>query len=144
MERIGDECFCKARIEEVLLPETLREVGDNAFQNCASLKHVTFAPGSRLEKIGSGCFYNAAIESVTIPKGVREIPKFAFWQCERLKEVAFEEGSRLKRIEAQAFKKCKNLEYIEIPSGAEYIGASYFNESGLKEVRFPNILKEIG
>ena len=190
IESIGKKWFADSNIENVQIPADVREVGDNAFQNCASLKRVTFAPGSRLERIGSGCFYNAAIESVTIPKGVMEIPKFAFCQCERLREVTFEEGSELlkigescfdgtaieriviphsveeiqnnafcrceklaevvfekesslKRIGTGAFKKCENLKYIEIPSGVEYIGASCFNESGLKEVALPGTPKEI-
>lgn len=81
MEKIGDGCFCKAGIEAVTLPSTLRKVEDNAFQNCASLKHVTFAPGSRLEKIGTQCFARSGLEEVILPPSVQVIGASAFMYC---------------------------------------------------------------
>ena len=54
------------RLREVVLPETLREIGKYAFENCTSLK------------------------SVTIPKNVKLIGERAFGGCATLSSVAFE------------------------------------------------------
>lgn len=40
MERIGEGCFDYSDIEELALPATLQEVGEDAFANCGSLRVV--------------------------------------------------------------------------------------------------------
>ena len=34
VEHIGNECFKNSGVEEITLPHTLREVGQNAFKYC--------------------------------------------------------------------------------------------------------------
>ena len=45
MERIEDCCFCNSGIEEVTLPSTLEEVGEDAFKDCKRLKVVWLEEG---------------------------------------------------------------------------------------------------
>lgn len=49
MEYIGKDCFKDSGIEEITLPNTLREIGENVFNTCPNLKIV------RVEK---GCVIN--------------------------------------------------------------------------------------
>ena len=77
------------------IPASVECIDGRAFRGCKRLRHVTFAPGSRLEKIGAECFQNTGIERITIPKGVTKIQTRTFYNCKKLVEVAFEAGSRL-------------------------------------------------
>lgn len=46
---IGKMCFSGSGIEEFLAPSSLREIGQNAFENCKNLKHIALNEG--LEKL---------------------------------------------------------------------------------------------
>ena len=76
LESIGDYCFCDTRIREIVIPRTVKSIGDNAFYECKNLIDVTLPEG--LESIGVGCFRYTAIKEIIIPKSVKSIGKYAF------------------------------------------------------------------
>lgn len=49
----------------------------------------------------------------------------------------------LKYIEYSAFRGCKDLCRIRLPNGLQTIGASCFQESGLKEVSLPSSVRHV-
>ena len=56
VERIGKYAFYGNRkLGEVLVPKSVKEIGDYAFCNCTSLTNVVFEGESR-PKIGEGAF----------------------------------------------------------------------------------------
>ena len=64
------ECY---RMESVLLPSSLKEIGLAAFANCCSLKEINFP--NNLEKLGESCFGACyGLTEITIPEKVKEIP----------------------------------------------------------------------
>ena len=55
-------------------PNTITEIGDNAFYNCTSLNTITFPNG--LEVIGDNAFYACGqLTNVVIPNSVTSIGK---------------------------------------------------------------------
>lgn len=76
---IGEGAFSKSRFAEIVLPDSLLEVGDRAFQSCGYLKKVTLP--KKLNRIGSMAFANCALlASVSIPDSVRSIGSNAFYK----------------------------------------------------------------
>jgi len=59
-----------------------------------------------------------------IHSSVTEIGHFAFNECKSLKKVVFNEG--LQRIGIRVFYRCRQLEFINIPSTLDEIGDSAF------------------
>ena len=53
LERIGVECFQGSGVEEVSIPDGVRELCDRCFHWCESLRRVTFGSCSSLERIGT-------------------------------------------------------------------------------------------
>lgn len=98
LEAVGAWWFADSDIEKVLIPSTVREIGNRAFFHCKKLREVVFAPDSQLETIGNFCFYDCGPEEVVIPKSVLNIGNHAFYCCQHLRLLAFEEGSRLVNI----------------------------------------------
>ena len=45
LEAIWEGCFCGSGIEEITLPDTVKEVGEGAFDNCSYLKVVWVEEG---------------------------------------------------------------------------------------------------
>ena len=65
---IGEQCFngCDGLIS-VKLPQTLKTIGELAFQLCTKLKDISI-PAS-VERLEHGCFNGAGIETLTIEDG---------------------------------------------------------------------------
>jgi len=134
---IKDHSFyrCKS-LEEVVLNEGLRRIGEFAFQDCTSLQSITLP--STLERIGrfafNSCFYLnkvvlnegvqrigyrsfqncRSLQSIVLPSTVTEIDKFAFWSCTNLREVVINNEDIL--IGNKAFSECTSLERFSFPS----------------------------
>ncbi|MFR1982843.1 MAG: leucine-rich repeat domain-containing protein [Christensenellaceae bacterium] len=65
---IGAYAFDGRDFETLIIPKTVRTIGDYAFQNCLNLKNVTFEAGTEGLTIGKNAFYKcAALESVKFP-----------------------------------------------------------------------------
>jgi hypothetical protein len=111
IEVIAARAFGASRVANVMFESgKIREIRENAFAGCASLKAFT-VPQS-VEEIGEGCFEN----------------------CDELEIMAFEEPSRLKRINARVFAGCA-LNSIAIPESTTEIDGSAFVGCPLREIR---------
>lgn len=108
----------KGNAQDVIIPDTVREIGEKAF-------------------LGKG------LKKVIIPETVTYIGKDAFYNCKELKEVCID-GNKLKEIGEKAFSNCKSLYLIELPEGVEKIGKSAFSSSSLVFLKTPSTLKEVG
>ena len=98
LEVVGDRWLRFSSIERLIIPNTVKKLGDSAFLECARLREVVFESDSQLETIGDGCFQNCGLRHVTIPRSVRDIGNDAFKGCRRLRSLAFEDGSMLEHV----------------------------------------------
>ena len=75
-------------ITKVIIPDSIRKIGDYAFYNCTSLTSIVI-PDS-VTSIGSYAFYNCtSLTSITIPDSVTSIGYGAFYNCTSLKDVYY-------------------------------------------------------
>ena len=153
-ERICTGAFAGSKIEEVDLPDSLKEIGNCAFGNCRNFRRIN---GGRNLISVSGYFaymapfkiddemilgktlVNAAIKekSYHIPEGVETISAEAFEDSEGLEEIYL--PASLKTIEDHAFGvKLTHLKNIYAPDGCGNFvtidGALYSND--LKELYY--------
>ena len=71
----------------VVLPETMKHIGDGAFIMCESLQAINMPEG--LETIGMGAFLMTGLNSINLPKTLTDIGMAAFTGCEKLQMAAF-------------------------------------------------------
>lgn len=97
-------------VKEVILPNTIIEIGDNAFSNCHQLESIAIP--DKVKKIGENAFLNCInLENLTLGNGLKEIGNFAFRRCEKIKEITIAKG--VNRIwERGLFRDCKSLEKV--------------------------------
>lgn len=124
---------------KVTFPETLTEVGEQAFQ-ASGIEDLTISAGVAFD--GHAFALNENLTTVTFAEGVTTIPESLLHGCENLVEVNL--PSTLKTIEKGAFVRAKNLTEIELPEGLEVIGDSAFEGSSLTAITIPGSVKEIG
>ena len=86
---VGDDAFDNcASLVRVTMPPTVTSIGHSAFFGCVSLTSVAMSEG--LQTIRAGAFTECkALDGVTIPSSVTSIGDEAFWNCPALYSVTF-------------------------------------------------------
>ncbi|HHT53376.1 MAG TPA: leucine-rich repeat domain-containing protein [Clostridiales bacterium] len=118
---IADKAFSAdagrcANAKIIILPDTLRTIGNFAFSGCASLEYIRMP--RRLEgAIGQHAFKNcASLRGIEIPRGISRIEIEAFLGCTSLSEVRL--AADVAKIGAGAFYGCAALSKL-ICEGSE-------------------------
>lgn len=148
--RVGESSFSKTGIEEVIFPETLEEIGIEAFEYCQNLKEVMLP--DNVESIGKCAFDYTAITSLVLPKHLKILNRIC---PSSLKSLYF--GDKLHAYgpdrAARSFDAfygtrsnidlpCiiswyHNLEKIEVSENNEY----FLSDSGLLYDKYGKVLK---
>ena len=124
---IGDDAFynCDA-LTSVTIPNSVTEIGDDAFENCGSLTSVTI-PDS-VTSIGSSAFYDcSSLESVTIGNSVTYIGSCAFYNCSSLESVTIPDS--VTSIDSSAFWDCSSLTSVHITDLTAWMNIKFENAS---------------
>ena len=89
-----------AALRRVILPESLRQIGEMAFSGCSHLRILT------------------------IPGGVQRVGTLAFAKCSQLERVRIEPG--VVQLGPSCFSKCAALKRVEMPASVTQIGGGAF------------------
>ena len=115
IKEIGSNAFLSTRtLRMVELPEGLTRIGAQAFSECRQLIKLRIPDTVTL--IGKGAFSSCkSLTEFTIPNGVQTVAGDTFWGCTALKAIHFPAG--LRRIEAHAVHGCTALLSAAVPAG---------------------------
>ena len=89
-----------AALRRVILPESLRQIGEMAFSGCSHLRLLT------------------------IPGEVQRVGTLAFAKCSQLERVRIEPG--VVQLGPSCFSKCAALKRVEMPASVTQIGGGAF------------------
>lgn len=117
---IGDKAFENSKIRTISMPNTITEIGVEAFFSCNRLESVNFS--NTLKKIDSKAFFGCdTITEISLPDSFEEFGKTIGSDGEPY------EGSG-------TFIGCTKLSKINIPKNVKAIYENTFNNTALKEV----------
>ena len=128
----------------VEIPDTVTEIGAEAFKNNTTMLNVSIPDG--VKKIGNSAFYGCKnLTGVTIPDSVESIGSSAFAECSGMGTVIFPENERFIVINTDTFKNCSSLIKVEIPDSVEEICFDAFKGcKKLSDVKLSKNLETIG
>lgn len=142
VKAIGASAFKGSGLTRVQLPDSITEIGENAFYECKSLTAINLPEG--VTRISYYAFANCyCLKEIVIPEGVTELSAGVFYSCTSLVQVTLPKVGT--RIGYQAFFMCESLKSIIVPEGVTEIGDSAFLCChGLTDVSIPDSVTEIG
>lgn len=141
IKTVGENCFyaCES-LSAVKLSSSLSAIGKSMFHTCESLEEIDI-PASVTTIEDSG-FHKTALKSIYIPDTVIEIQNHAFSSCKNLSNVRL--PSTLKILPLCCFSNCTSLESIDLPNGITKIGNSAFsNCESLSSLKIPETVTKI-
>lgn len=152
-------------VSSVSLPDTLRSIGTNAFDNTgasAGIDYIEIPDGvllsagafrfsgivrvklpSDLVEIPAETFSNSGLISADIPDTVESIGEDAFGYCSDLMRVTLPEG--LRTLGNKVFEYSTSLEYINFPDSLTSVGDDTFAGCvSLTNITLPGSVKTVG
>lgn len=156
--------FSQSGLKSLTLPNTVKKIGDYAFNECKGLASLTLS--NTLDSIGESAFYQCPLTAIEFPASIRSIGSSAFYGTNlesvvftkgeggliiganafsvySLTSVTFAEG--LEAIEGGAFRHCTQITTVELPEGLKSIGSYCFYECyKLSTVTLPSSLNYVG
>lgn len=154
---IGKSAFAGSDLTSVYLPDTVTEVGTNAFSNCWELKTARLPKSASM---GEGVFiYCEALEQVNLPENLKILPGNTFRGCASLQELYLPEGlyvignfamencrsvkelylpDSVIMVQRSAFAECVSLEAVRVSPRAELDAAVFAGCTSLRTVNLPS------
>ena len=150
-------------VKQIVIPDTVQYIGNNAFRYCANLTDLTLPSG--IKYIGAwpfdGCpglkeiritadmqvnvqslFGATGLKKVILDEGVTFMP--TLMNCSSLEELQLPSTiTRLCSTSPQEFAGC-GLKFLELPEGLTMVGGYDFDGSKIERIIFPSTLSEIG
>lgn len=156
---ISDHAFRDKKITRVVLPDSVRHIGEKAFAGCVSLQSIVISEQSALATIGSLAFEGClSLHNVFIPAATTTISLDAFSSCRNIESITVAGGNATYRSSGNclikgstvilgcflsvipddgsitaigdgAFKNCNGGHSVTLPEGIVTIGKSAFEGS---------------
>lgn len=140
---IGGYAFAmQSRLERVIIPDSIKTIGENAFSRCFNLTSVECGDG--VENIGTSAFESCLnLTSVQFGKSVGDIGDRAFYECKKLTSVDL--PASVTRVGEETFSACVGLNTVVIPDSVTSVGASAFvGCAGLDSLAIGKGVQQIG
>jgi hypothetical protein len=123
-----------------VVPETVTEIGERAFQYCTLLHSVTLPNG--ILTLGTYAFSACTFPELILPDSLSELGPFAL-SSTSLRTISI--PSSVKRLSSGAFRSCSQLETVHLPEGLDVISSSVFRDcTRLKGIEIPASVTTIG
>ena len=120
---IGEEAFAKNKFTGFTIPSDVTELGVNVFAGCDQLQEISVEEGNANFSAAGGVLYDKAGTKLLL--------------CPGGKEGTFTLPRRTTEIAESAFKGCKKITELVLPSGLTTIRSKAFSGMNLTTVELP-------
>ena len=144
VEVIGAESFCNLNIKDIIIPNTVKRIGNNAFSSCRFLAEIILPEG--VEAVGSNAFYNCEkLVSITFPNSLKSFGDRMLSNCYSLQNIVsyIDNPSNLRESVFEEINNSFGDITLWVPKGktSTYQGLEGWNSFTLIEEMLGDILK---
>lgn len=144
VEQIGYQAFMGSLFKSFHTPDNLKSIARDAFEYCYYIErfyglHASSDEKGVLDSNGTMVVYAPAAigETIVIPSGVKALGEYLFFFNQKIREVILPEG--LTELGESCFSNCKSLETVTFPESVEKVGDTVFSQcSSLREFKGTN------
>ena len=139
----NDFMFFPGSIKRVILPDGIKTIGANAFENFTSMTEINLPDSIEPDGIDSRAFTKCtSLQHLKLPKNLIVIRQELCFNCPNLRSV--EVGDKIKHIEKLAFGKCASLTSFKCPDDLMYIeDGAFIDCANLSDFVFNDKLKVV-
>ena len=139
---LGNEAFRNTAFQTVTLPNSITEIGYNAFAYCQQLTSINVPTG--ISYVPNGFVRDCPVlTNVNIPAGITTIRESAFRGCPMLATLTLNDN--ITEIRYDAFFDCTSLALTALPANLQTIGSSAFsNCKAFTTLTLPATLTSMG
>lgn len=139
---ISERMFTSRGLQTILLPKSVTSIDDYAFSSCHSLNKVVICENS-VKTIGNNAFeYCSSLADIVLPEGVTTIESGAFWSCSSLSDIDLPEGVTI--IGHGAFHDCEKLSSVTLPNSLTTIEDFAFSGCNGLTITIPDNVESMG
>ncbi len=133
--------FKGTEIASVHIPKSVKKIGEEAFENCASLTTVEWDEDCNIEYIGENAFAGTPYFEEQMKNGVLYVGHCLVKANDKLPvdadgKYVVEEGTY--SIAPHAFENNQKIKFVVLPESLQYIGEKAFSGSSLERAEFKN------
>ena len=141
VERICDEMFWEAKITSIVIPSSVKSIGNKAFYKCGNLESVTIA--GTITSIDASVFEDCSkLSTLNITGSVNTIANGTF---DDSKITTIDISGHVGTIDAYAFDDYDNLLTLKITGTLDTIGERAFNDcDALATVNVTGTVNKVG
>lgn len=127
VSQISEAMFCEcSSLYEILLPNTITSIGNEAFEACEKLTSVDLSK-TKTATIGvKGFAYCGNLSKIQFPTTLTLIDDGAFAEDKNLRSVQNLEKTIVSKIGYGVFEGCSNLSSVKLPQTLSTLGESAF------------------
>lgn len=139
-------CNCIA-LTEIVLPNNIVEIGNNAFDGCSKLSKITrgnniktinneafayckalksFEITPDIKSLGISAFAYSGLTEIIIPNTLESVSNTVFYNCRSLTKVEFEDDFCHSYIPLGMFAECTNLVDVKLANNITELGTATF------------------
>lgn len=105
--------------ENVMIPESVLEIGEKAFYGCKQIRHVSVPTG--VLRINEEAFSCSSLNSIMLPDTLQEARLNAFRSCHFLKKLEIPENTDIGNITTGPILNCSSMTHLIIPDSIEFL-----------------------
>lgn len=121
---IGEYAFSNSSLEELVIPNTVTSIGDQAFADCSQLINVTIP--STVKKLGKQIFYRSGTGTLSIDLDLPDYDNSSYSPFCGANFSTIHIGNNVTSLGDYAFYDCQNVTNIDFPNSITHIGDNVF------------------
>lgn len=144
---IANEAFTDCRqLKTVVLPKSLKSIGEYAFASCFNLEDIVFPEGLEVidERAFSSC---SSLKSIVLPSSIKTLGIQCFLWCRELKSVDLSQVTNIEDNELPSglFSSCVQLTDVKLPNNLVDLGTfTFYCCENLEKIDLPSSLLYLG
>ena len=123
IESIGEDAFAGNKFTEIIIPSGVSKLGAGAFSGCELLQSISVEENNNNFSASNGILYDKVGTTLLF--------------CPGGKEGSYTLPRRTTKIAESAFKDCKKITELNLPSGLTTIGGKAFSGMNLTNIEIP-------